>query len=252
MTVRSLRRIKAAFRHIPSLLQGYNLHVNPDKLRLVEHTLESVFPSARSFADLGGIWRVNAAYSVHTLKRSPRIRGIVVDTEIPPHVETSLRHEPRLRLLKGDFGNTSTAQSVGETDLVYLFDVLLHQANPDWDAVLALYAKQTRCLVIYNQQYVAGDRTVRLTLLPLEEYMAITGGNRAEFFQYVFEHREEIHPVYGKPWGDIHNLTQWGITDADLRAAMSGLGFREVYFRNHGSFVGLSSLENHAFIFMRR
>jgi hypothetical protein len=154
--------------------------------------------------------------------------------------------------LHGDFGNATTALSVGDTDIVYFFDVLLHQANPDWDQVLTLYAKQARCMVIYNQQYISGDRTVRLTLLPMEEYMAITGGTRSEFFQYVFEHKEDIHPVYGKPWGDIHNLTQWGITDADLRAAMRGLGFREVYFKNHGNFVGLPSLENHAFIFIRR
>jgi len=48
-------------------------------------------------------------------------------------------------------------------------------------------------MVIYNQQYISGDRTVRLTLLPMEEYMAITGGTRSEFFQYVFE-QQGGHP----------------------------------------------------------
>jgi hypothetical protein len=61
----------------------------------------------------------------------------------------------------------------------------------------------------------------------------------------------ELHPVYRKPWPDIHNIFQWAITDQDLRNVMTRLGFQEVYFRNHGRFSNLTAFENHAFVFLR-
>jgi hypothetical protein len=58
-------------------------------------------------------------------------------------------------------------------------------------------------------------------------------------------------PVYGKPWRDIHNIFQWGITDADLRSFLKTLGFREVFYANHGQFSNLAAFENHGFIFVK-
>jgi hypothetical protein len=82
--------------------------------------------------------------------------------------------------------------------------------------------------------------------------MEIASDARSEVYRYVYEHRHEIHPEYGKPWGDIHNISQWGITDGDLRQTMRGLGFGEVFFRNYGRFVGLPAFEEHGFVFVKR
>jgi len=63
-------------------------------------------------------------------------------------------------------------------------------------------------------------------------------------------HADEIHPHYGKPWKDMHNIFQWGITDEDIRTTMRKLGFQEVFFHNYGQFSHLVAFENHAFIFV--
>jgi len=68
----------------------------------------------------------------------------------------------------------------------------------------------------------------------------------------VYEHASEVHPEYKKPWKDIHNIFQWGITDDDLRSTMDGLGYCEAHYKNHGRFSDLPAFENHAFIFVKK
>ena len=110
---------------------------------------------------------------------------------------------------------------------------------------------RARFVVIYNQQYVLGDKTLRLTDLPVDEYLAIASDHALRLTRQVYEHPAEVHPLYRKPWKDIHTITQWGITDAGLRAAMEHLGFRELWYRNYGTFINLPAFENHAFVFAR-
>lgn len=251
MNPRLFHKIVRACRNLPNLLEGYNLHVDPDKLRLIDLTFRKAFPEAKSFADLGGVWKVNAAYTVHTLKRFEIERGILIDTDYPRGLKERLRAFPQLTVAEADFGSAETAKAVGNVDVTYMFDVLLHQANPNWDEILAMYAAASRCMVIYNQQYVRGEEAVRLTNLPFDQYVEVTSGYGYELARYAFDHKSEIHPQYNKPWGDIHNITQWGITDKALRETMADLGYREVYFANHGRFLDLPAFENHAFIFRR-
>lgn len=141
--------------------------------------------------------------------------------------------------------------SIGTVDVAFFFDVLLHQADPSWDEVLDAYARVASCITIFNQQYIAGESTLRLTSLPLEKYIAIAPRGRDAVYRHVYAHADEIHPEYHKRWRDIHNIFQWGITDRDLRAHMQGLGFREVFYRNYGRFSDLPAFENHGFVFVR-
>ena len=249
-TLLARKLIKAA-RNLPNLLRGHNIYVNRDKLRLIDHTFTSLAPEASSFADLGGVWKVNAAYTIHALRHSSVRRGSIVDTDFPAWVEKKLGRFPNLQVVHADFGSSEAIAAVGHVDVVFMFDVLLHQANPDWDEILSAYARIAPCFVIYNQQYILEEQTVRLTDLPLERYMALTSDKRADLYSYVYEHKHELHPTYQKPWGDIHNIGQWGITDGDLRTAMTDLGFSEVYYRNYGMFLDLPAFENHAFVFKR-
>ena len=247
----ALRKTKRLFRNTPNLARGYNLYVNRDKLRLIDHTFTAVSRDARSFADLGGVWRVNAAYTRYILKRYPVERAVLVDTDYPEKLKRRLNRILNLKLIAGDFADQTMPATVGQVDVVLFFDVLIHQANPDWDEVLARYAKYADCVVIYNQQYVLGSESIRLTDLPLDEYTTLTSDRRAEFYKYVYAHKNEIHPKYKRPWGDIHTISQWGITDADLRQHMASLGYVEKCFRNYGSFLDLPAFENHAFVFLR-
>lgn len=247
----SIHRLRKFVRNIPSLLLGYNIYVDSDKLRLIDRTCRSAFPAARSFADLGGVWKVHGAYSLYALRKHSLDRGILVDTDFPRGLPEKLSRTSGLRIIRGDFASTDVVHKIGAVDVAFLFDVLLHQANPSWDTVLSMYAGSVRCMVIYNQQYVNGISTVRLTDLPLDEYLRVAPQGRDDIYKHVYAHADEVHPVYGKPWRDIHNIFQWGITDQDLRAHMIRLGFREVYFRNCGRFSNLPAFENHAFIFVR-
>jgi hypothetical protein len=246
-----IHRIRWIVQNASNILHGYNIFVNKEKLRLIESVFGSVNPRARSFADLGGVWRVNAAYTRYTLKNFSIDRGVIVDTDYPPAVRRNLGKFAQLEVLQGDFSAPSLMKQVGHVDVVYMFDVLLHQANPRWDQVLIAYAGLTNCFAIFNQQYVKSERTLRLTDLPLDQYMQLVPSGREAFYRTVYDHKTEIHPTYDKPWGDIHNIFQWGITDRDLRSLMRALGFREVFSCNYGMFSNLPAFENHAFVFVR-
>jgi hypothetical protein len=244
------RNLGTTIRALPNLLHGYNISVNPEKLRLIDRVFSRSCPEAKSFADLGGVWKVNAAYTRYSLASFPLDRGVLVDTDYPPALRKRLEREPRLEILCADFAAEGTVKRVGNVDVIYLFDVLLHQANPDWDQVLAAYAKNCPCVVIYNQQFVLSEEAVRLTDFPLPKYLELASGRR-EFVTHVYTHADEIHPVYGKRWKDIHNITQWGISDTALRAVMARLGYEELYYKNFGRFLDLKAFENHAFIFKK-
>ncbi|MEW5797595.1 MAG: hypothetical protein AB1728_01190 [Bacteroidota bacterium] len=252
MTSLALHRIKKIIKNAPNLLSGYNIYVDTDKLRLIDMVFRNVLPSAQSFADLGGVWNVNAGYSLYALRKHPIRRGILVDTNFPNGLRDKLSKVPALTVLQQDFARKETVDTIGPVDAVFFFDVLLHQANPSWNEVIANYAKNVSCFVIFNQQYIKGNNTVRLTDLPIEAYISLVPRGREETYRYVYAHANEIHPDYKKPWKDIHNIFQWGITDDDLRRTMSSFGFREVYFKNHGRFSNLPAFENHAFIFLKQ
>jgi hypothetical protein len=200
---------------------------------------------------LGGVWKVNAAYTLYSLRKHRVPAGTIVDTDFPALLEQKLSKVPRLRVVHGDFTRPDVIQTVGPVDVAYFFDVLLHQANPSWDQVLTAYSRATSCFVIYNQQYIQGPASIRLTDLPLEQYLAMTPHSGEEVARYAYAHVNELHPVYRKPWRDIHNIFQWAITDQDLRNVMTRLGFHEAYCRNYGRFSDLPAFENHAFIFLR-
>ncbi len=238
-------------RNLPNLWQGYNIYVNRDKFDLIDAAFKEISPGARSFADLGGVWKVNAAYTAYTIKKFPIDRAVLVDTDVPPALLSRLRRHPKLEVIQDDFASPPVVERVGKVDVILLFDVLLHQANPDWDSILERYSNRCSCFVIYNQQFVRGEETIRLTDLPLDEYIALTSDQAEELIHQVYGHRDEIHPRFGKPWKDIHNIAQWGITDGSLRQTMVRLGFREVFYRNYGMFLNLPAFEDHAFIFVQ-
>ena len=247
----TLHRLKKIIKNAPNLLSGYNIYVDTDKLRLIDRIYKNIFPSARSFADLGGVWNVNAAYTLYTIRKHAIQHGILIDTNFPEGLQEKISVHRNLSIIQGDFANKETINRIGHIDVIYFFDVLLHQANPSWKEIIAQYAQHVSCFAIFNQQLIYGNKTIRLTDLPLNEYIKFAPKGRDELYRYVYSHAEEIHPEYKKPWKDIHNVFQWGITDTDLRTVMEDLGFHEMYFKNYGRFSNLPAFENHGFIFLK-
>ncbi|MCA2305800.1 hypothetical protein JF770_19725 [Mycobacterium intracellulare] len=221
-----------------------------DKLDMIDHAFSSL--GVESFADLGGVWGVEGAYTFHALDKHEIKAAALVDTHLTPTVVDRAKSYPQLRLINGNFGDQNVADEVGDVDAIFLFDVLLHQVSPNWDSVLKMYAKNARVLVVYNQQWTGSDGTVRLLDLGEEEYFRNVPHPRyRKPYRNLFEKLDEKHPDHDRAWRDVHHIWQWGITDDDLEAAVARLGFDLKYKKECGRFGRLANFTNRAFIFSR-
>ena len=125
-----------------------------EKLTLIDHAIEC--HKVQTFADLGGVWGVLGGYSLHALERGME-SGILVDKKAD---EVKNLH-PSLQTITANFALREVASQI-KVDCIFLFDVLLHQIQPNWDYVLRLYRDSAKIFLIYNQQWVGTKNTVRL------------------------------------------------------------------------------------------
>jgi hypothetical protein len=226
----------------PKLLQ--------DKLDLIDFTFTSL--KARSFADLGGVWGVEGGYTFYSLDKYDLTSAVMVDTHPTHYFKEESRQYTQLRFIQGDFGDEHSVRRVGQVDAIFLFDVLLHQVAPDWTRILEMYAPQVRCLIIYNQQWIGSNHTVRLLDLGEEEYFQNVPHSPSEkTYDMLFQKLDQKHPDHDKPWRDVHHIWQWGITDLDLQNKVESLGFRMQFYKNCGQVGNLKNFENHAFVFSK-
>lgn len=223
-----------------------------EKLELIDYARQRF--GIESFADLGGNWGVDGGYSFYAMEAGME-RGYLIDSGFTEKVLSDKQRFPGLTLIQGNFGSQTVTQQVPHVDAIFLFDVLLHQVAPDWDDILDLYATRTDIFLVFNQQFIASEQTVRLLDLGEEEYLRNVPGNRdAQTYRDLFEKMYEIHPTWR--WDqrlhrDMPNVWQWGITDHDLLNKMKGLGLGLQYYKNCGQFGDLENFENHAFVFRR-
>lgn len=217
--------------------------LNPDKLDLIDYAIENF--NTKTFADLGGVWLVNGGYSLHALKRMES--GILVDVK----ADGVKAIHPKLETIAADFATRSIAEQI-KVDCVFLFDVLLHQVQPNWDYVLRLYRDSARVFLIFNQQWIGTRHTVRLPDLGEDafyiETTAIKGeGSARDLFTKMYEPFGD-----GRAFRDIRHVWQWGITKDDLIDEMDFNGFELTYFKNCGQAWELPSFELHAYAFVKR
>ncbi len=213
----------------------------------------------RSFADLGACWGVNAGYSYLALMSSQIEKAYIVDTAVTELSRQRMRLYPNLEFIEGEIGYRQTFERVGPVDAVIMYDMLVHQARPDWDEIIDMYAPKTRLFIVYNQQWVGSERTVRLIDLGREAYARNTPGGTNDAgvsvdrrIDELFEKLDEPHPLFDKTYRDAHNYWQWGITDADLVKVMWRNNFRLDWIQNFGRFYGpLPNFENHGFFFVK-
>jgi len=206
----------------------------------------------KSFADLGGIWGVNGGYTFYALDNHKLKEAVLVDTNFNEIVEKRAKSRQQLRFIKGNFGDEKVAHEVGQVDAIFLFDVLLHQVDPNWDRILEMYAPNVKCLIIYNQQWLGSEHTVRLLDLGEDAYFQNVPHNKTEeVYSGLFQKLNQKHPDHDRKWKDVHNIWQWGITDIDLKEKIESLGFRLQFYKNCGMFVNLKNFENHAYVFTK-
>jgi hypothetical protein len=221
------------------------------KLRVIDYCFEQL--DSRSFADLGGVWGIDGAYARYAADAHAPERGVVIDENFTERYLELERDLPGLTHLPGNFGEPEVAQSLGHVDVVMLFDVLLHQVEPDWDVILALYAPLCRRFAIVQPQW-NGPATVRLLDLGEQEYMAAIPEAEAahgSVYHGLFDRLDQINEQRGRRWRDVHDIWQWGITDHDLVARMADHGFGLRLFENTGPWRGLARFHESAFVFDR-
>lgn len=226
-------------------------HLNAAKLRVIDFCFGEL--GARSFADLGGIWAVDGGYARYAADVHKAERGVVVDDDFTEAYLEAEQGLPNLTHVRGNFGSRDVAESLGQVDVAFFFDVLLHQVAPDWDDLLATYATVCRCIAIVQPQWNGPD-TVRLLDLGQKEYLAsIPGGDAAHgtIYDGLFDRLDELNEQRGRPWRDVHDIWQWGITDADLIARMRQLGFALRHSDDTGPWRGLDRFHEGAFVFER-
>jgi hypothetical protein len=203
----------------------------------------------RRAADLGAVWAVDAASSFHLADRRGVESVVAVDDDFTPAVTAAAARRPGVRLVRGNFGDPAVAAEVGKVDAVVMFDVLLHQVSPDWDQVLELYAPNTSAFILAGPWYTDSATSVRLLDLGEERYLRTVPSQAIH--DGLFGRLHEINPRRGRPWRDVHDIWQWGITDEDLRRHLRSLGFELAHFESHGAWRSLSSFTNSVYVFAR-
>ncbi len=207
----------------------------------------------RSFADLGACWNVHAGYSIGLVERHDIAGAYVVDQRITEETRRVAAAFPQIELRQGLFNERPFIEPFPEVDALLMFDILLHQVELDWDEFLAAWAPKARVVVIFNQMWKAGDRTVRFIDNGPDWYREWVPYTDAERLEHWFRTLDETDRRTGRKRRDLHNFWQFGITTADLTGHMGRLGFRLAFFESHGRFHATKTpwVEEEAFIFVR-
>ena len=122
----------------PKLFPDPFVRLDPNKKQLIDFACQEL--GMRSFADLGAVWNVEAGYTFYAMERHKVATSVIVDADVTPAVLEKQKKYPGVKIVKGNFGQSTTRDQIGKVDGVFFFDTLLHQVNPNWDEILGMYA----------------------------------------------------------------------------------------------------------------
>ena len=231
----SINEVGARVRYLRDKLFG--MKPASGKLKLIDEAFSKENISA--FADLGGVWGVDGAYSFHILKKHKISRAYIVDDHFTKKVVKQSTFHPQLQLVDGDFRFRETFCKIGEVDLMLIFDVLLHQVN--WREVLSFCTERAQVLAVYNPQFF-GERSLRLLDLGEEEYFnLVPHSKKGPYYEDLFTPREQR---------DTPAVWQWGICDNDLISSMNQLDFQLSYSLD-GEYWPNRAFQSKGFIFQK-
>jgi hypothetical protein len=207
-----------------------------------------------SFADLDQ-GRAFGEHALYTIDRPSVRRGVLADArrsrprnQLLTTIEQASERDDLL-VLEGDVFDPDTITEIGEVDAVFMFNLLIHAVDPDWDRALELYAPSTSCFVIANPQWREGGEAVRLPELGRERYLDVVVPSARH--DELFDRLDDWYPPQQRPHHDATIYWQWGIPDAALTHTLSRLGFRLDYERSLGPFSGAEAFVNKTFVYSR-
>lgn len=207
--------------------------IDPHKASVVEFALANF--EIRSIADLGACWGVHAGYLLHALELVELDRAVVVDGSITDLTRERAEPHSQVEFVEAALGEQTTVDKVGKVDAAIMFDILLHQVSPDWPEFLERYSKNVDTLIIHNQGW-RGEETVRFPDFDVDEYLRRVYQHDERGVREWYGRHDEWHEAQQRPWRDVHNFWQWGITTKDLVGTLWDLGYAIEAFENIGPF----------------
>jgi len=235
------------------LMYGYPIYFDRAKKMLIDTLFELAEDDINTIADLGGIYKVHGAYSFYSIQKHHVSQAIQIDKELTKKYLDLSKKFNQITSLEMNFVDTNVVSQIKNVDALYLFDVLLHQVNPDWDEVLELYSDKTKYFVIFNQMFIKSKNTVRLLDLGFDEYFKhVPFEKEHPLNQNLTKKTYEMNPKHGKIWRDIHHVFQWGITVNDLIEILKKMNFELIYYKFWGKFSYSNSFDDYAFIFKKK
>lgn len=235
------------------LVYGYPIYFDRTKKLLIDTLFELADDNITTIADLGGIYKVHGAYTFYTIQKHHVSKIIQIDTELTSEYLDLSKKYNQILSLEMNFADRNATLNIDKVDAIYLFDVLLHQVNPDWNEILEMYSDKTNYFAIFNQMFTKSDQTVRLLDLGFDKYFEhVPFEKEHPLSQNLINKTYEINPEHGKIWRDVHHVFQWGITVKDLIDTMEKLDFKLIYHKHWGMFSYSNSFDDHAFIFKKK
>jgi len=221
------------------------------KADLVSAAIERYRP--KSILDVGGCWGVHGGYAFHALRDRTVERAVIADGDITALTRQRAQGESRVGIQEGPLGDAGFVSALPASDAAIMFDVLLHQVSPDWDEFLALYSRKVSHFIIWNQDWIGSEQTVRFVEHGLDWYLKNVGDPDRERVVRWFERHDEISERFGRPWRDVHVHWQWGIVSRNLVEVMRDLGFVLDHFNNWGPWSPRHlAIQCDAYLFTRR
>lgn len=188
-----------------ALLPEFDNH----KQKLIDLAYTNLPCHPKSFVDVGAVWGIDGAYTYYILETYGALSAYIVDQIITPEVIRQSRAFPQLTIHQGNIADDDFLKTIDQVDMVLLFDILLHQVNPNWWELLKMYASKCEHFLIFNPQYIKSDRTIRLLYLGVDQYFKTIPHNPDEpNYRELIEHPNQVHPILNRPWRDIHHIWQ--------------------------------------------
>ena len=78
----------------------------------------------------GSLERETLGFAFYAMERCSAPSGVIVDTDFTSTVLERQKRYPNLRIIKGNFGQSTIRDQIGGVDGVFFFDTLLHQVKP--------------------------------------------------------------------------------------------------------------------------
>lgn len=224
----------------------------PHKGKLIEiaHALRPI----KSFADLGGCWGVNGGYAFHAAEIAGYglDRGYVVDQHITPMTRQRAEALPKINLVKAMLGSAEAREAVGKVDALIMYDILLHQVSPDWDQFITSWLPHTEMLIIYNQNWLKSDKTIRFIENGLDWFKDNVVYVDEKSLENWFVEHDKFDENQKKLRRDVHNFWQWGITPNDMINLMVKNGFDLLFMKRFGTFSASKPwIVNDGLVFVR-